>query len=196
MLAAAGTWLMQVATGRSRRSGKRSDEELVLFLGRGRGSRPRRLAAAGDGAGRRRQVPRARPAAGSLLQMTSLHGICVASSGGRPGGPPTQGAGEAAQDVAELRRRPRGRAPRLLPRSRGRQEAGAQGARDVVGAEETSAGAAPRGGEAGGGGGRAAPVICLGDSPARLPVESQRRGSWQLVGLCGCLCTVNILQEI
>jgi len=74
MLAAAGTWLMQVATGRSRRSGKRSDEGLALFLGRGRGSRPRRLAAAGDGAGRRRQVPRARPAAGSLLQMTSLHG--------------------------------------------------------------------------------------------------------------------------
>ena len=118
--------------------------------------------------------------------------VRVAGGGGRPGGP-AQAAGEAAQDVAELRRRPRGRAPRLLPRSRGRQEAGAQGARDVVGAEETSAGAAPRGGEAGG---RAAPVICLGDSPARLPVESQRRGSWQLVGLCGCLCTVNILQEI
>ena len=61
------------ATGRSRRSGKRIDEGLALFLGRGRGSRPR-LAAAGDGAGRRRQVPRARAAAGSLLQMTSLHG--------------------------------------------------------------------------------------------------------------------------
>ena len=74
MMAAAGTWLTQAATGRSRRSTKRSDEEPALFLGRGRGSRPRRLAAAGDGAGRQRQVPRARPAAGSLLQMTSLHG--------------------------------------------------------------------------------------------------------------------------
>jgi len=71
MLAAAGTWLMQAATARL---GKRSDEGLALFLGRCRGSRPRRFAATGDGAGRRRQVPQARPAAGSLLQMTSLHG--------------------------------------------------------------------------------------------------------------------------
>ena len=75
MLAAAGTWLMQAATGRSCRSGKRSDEGLALFLGRDRGSRPRRLAAAGDGAGRWRQVPRAHAAVGSLLQMTSLHGV-------------------------------------------------------------------------------------------------------------------------
>jgi len=75
MQAAAGTWLIQAATGRSRRLGKRSDEGLMLFLGRGRGSRPRRLAAAGDGAGRWRQVPRARAAVGSLLQMTSLHGV-------------------------------------------------------------------------------------------------------------------------
>jgi len=45
MLATAGTWSMQAATARS---GKWSDEGLALFLGRGRGSRPRRFAAAGD----------------------------------------------------------------------------------------------------------------------------------------------------
>ena len=67
-------YLVDAGIRRSHQSGKRSDEGLALFLGRGRGSRPRRLAAAGDGAGRRRQVPRARAAAGSLLQMTSLHG--------------------------------------------------------------------------------------------------------------------------
>lgn len=92
----------------------------------------------------------------------------VASRGGRPGGP-AQAAGEAPQDVAELWRRPQGRAPRPPPRARGRQEAGARGA--PVGAEKVGAGAASRGGESGEGGGRSAPVICLGDSPAGLAVE-------------------------
>ena len=66
--AAAGTWW------RSLLSGKRYDEVLARFLGRGTGRRTRRFAAAGDGAGLRRQVHGARPDAGSLLQMASFHG--------------------------------------------------------------------------------------------------------------------------
>jgi hypothetical protein len=71
---------------------------------------------------------------------------------------PAQAAGEAAQDVAELWRRPQGCAPGTAP-LRGRQEAGEGVAvvAEEIGDADAAAGA--------GGAGRATSFICLGDSP-------------------------------
>jgi hypothetical protein len=104
--------------------------------------------------------------------------VRVAGRGGRPRGP-AQASGEAAQDVAELRRRPQGRAP-AAPPLRARQEGG-QGA--AVVAEETDDADAAAGDGGSGGGGRATSVICLGDF-AGAPVKLRRRDAFfYLLGL-------------
>jgi hypothetical protein len=108
--------------------------------------------------------------------------VRVAGDGGRPRGP-AQASGEAAQDVAELRRRPRGRAP-PWPSLRDRQEAGVQGSADAagarLGAEKAGASAAARTGETGGG--REAPVICVGD-----PAAAYQENRCDMIRLLVCL---------